>query len=188
MEARDGLQDLGRGIAQIHMRVGRLIELVEQRETGPAPRAAPADSGRSRDALLDLLDALDAALARRAIVEPAATTPAVQGSFLRRLLGAPAAPVAAPAADEDLWRGLALASARAHEALAAEGFAPIPESGPYDATCQRVVESIPARPGEAIDVVVRTHRRGWARLRNGAREVVRVAHVSVRTEAPTGTR
>lgn len=168
MEARDSLQDVGRGIAQLHMRLGKLIETVERSATTAAPAPAATGDNRWRDALLDLVDALDTALERRR----AAAQPARSRWFWRR-----------PSVDpsRDVWQGLALAAARAHEALAAQGITPMAEVGAFDATQQRAIDTVAALPGEEVDVIVRTHRRGWLRQRGGAREVLRTAHVTVRT-------
>jgi len=168
MEARDSLQDVGRGIAQLHMRLGKLIESVERgAAVAPVATAAPADN-RWRDVLLDLVDALDTALERR--------HPAPLPGRSRWFRARPA-----PDPSADVWQGLALAAARAHEALAAQGITPMAEDGTFDANQQRAIDTVAALPGEEADVVVHTHRRGWLRQRGGAREVLRAAHVTVRT-------
>jgi len=170
MDARDSLQDVGRGIAQLHMKLGKLLETVERSAAAPSAAPTPAADNRWRDALLDLVDGLDMALARhRSAVQPA------RSSWFRRR------PRPEPLAD--VWQGLALAAARAHETLAAQGITPMAEVGAFDATLQRAIDTVPALPGEEADVVVCTHRRGWLRQRGGAREVLRPAHVTVRTHA-----
>lgn len=179
MEARDSMQDVGRGIAQLHMRLGKLIELVERGAAAPSvasapPTVAPAADNRWRDALLDLVDALDAALERRRVAQ--APAPERWGRWGRWFgTRSPQDPLA------DVWQGVALAAARTHELLAAQGIAPMAELGAFDATLQRAIDTVAALPGEEVDVVVRTHRRGWLRQRGGAREVLRAAHVTVRT-------
>jgi hypothetical protein len=181
MEARDSMQDVGRGIAQLHMRLGKLIELVERNAAAPSapPTAAPAADNRWRDALLDLVDALDAALERRRAVQAPAKSRWTHWRHWGHWFGTrpPQDPLA------DVWQGVALAAARTHEMLAAQGITPMAEMGPFDAREQRAIDTVPALPGEESDVVVQTHRRGWLRQRGGAREVLRAAHVTVRTRA-----
>jgi molecular chaperone GrpE (heat shock protein) len=179
MEARDSLQDVGRGIAQLHMRLGKSIEAVERNAATaaavPVAAAASTSDNRWRDALLDLVDALDTALERRStVVRPKRSLWPWRRAFID------------PSADA--WRGLALAAARAHEALAAQGITPMAEVGAFDATQQRAIDTVAALPDEEIDVVVHTHRRGWLRQRGGAREVLRAAHVTVRTRATENQR
>lgn len=181
MDERDALQDVGRGIAQLHLRLGKLSESVER--IGAAPNPTSGGGPRALEALLDLVDALDEALAAAQERRAAAPGGAPKPRLLARLFGAvPAAP-----ADEDLWRGLALAAARAHEVLTAEGVAPIPTTGAFDPAVQRAVEreALPANGDDAsairdADVVVRTHRRGWVLQRGGSRQVLRTALVTVR--------
>ena len=131
-----------RASPQLNLKLSRLVE------GDAAPSAQP---GENLDPLLDLLDALDEALARRP-----------RGGFLRRRR------------DGDLWRGLALAAECAHERLRDQGIVPLPAEGTFDDRVHRAIERVPGPP-ERAGSLAETHRRGWVQ----GQRVLRSAQVSV---------
>jgi molecular chaperone GrpE (heat shock protein) len=153
----DTLQDLGRGIARLHMKLSRIQEQLEAAPAG----SLPASSDAELDTLFDLLEAVESALERRA--------PERRwfGRFRRSRKG------------EDLWRGLAVAVAEARERLQRAGIEPAPVEGPFDPALHRAIEVVPASAEHAEGTLAATHRRGWLRRKGRERVVLREAHVSV---------
>jgi molecular chaperone GrpE (heat shock protein) len=154
----DLLQDLGRGIARLHLKLSRIQELLEA-----APAAAPAaSSGAELEALFDLIEAIESALARR-------QSERSERRWFRR----------PSKTGDDLWRGLAIAVAEARERLQRAGIEPTPVDGPFDPTLHRAIEVVPASAERAEGTLAATHRRGWLRRQGRERVVLREAHVSV---------
>ena len=186
MPSTEDVRDLGKSIAQLHMKLGsvekgleaRLEELAGATSTSrPAP--ARTSGGAELDTLLDLLDALDGALARRD--RSPAPDPPRRGLFGRR-----PKPSAAPASEQTLWQGLDVASAAAHDRLGRVGIETVPVTGPLDARLHKVVETVEADLGGAAGgepTIEKTLRRGWIRRGGTAPEVLRTAQVIARTRA-----
>jgi molecular chaperone GrpE (heat shock protein) len=145
------LQNLGKGLTQINLRLSRLLE----REAPPAG----AGGDDSLDPLLDLLDAVDEAIARR---------PSGRSFWGRRR-------------DDDLWRGLVLAAECARDQLRTRGIEATPAEGPFDDRLHRAIERVPGPP-ERAGTLAHNHRRGWVRAVGDQTRVLRVAQVSVWTE------
>lgn len=154
MPPDDPLQELGRSVAQLHLKLSRLQERLDTR-AAPAPSSQPTEL----DALFDLIDAVESALERR---------PRARKWFRRE--GAPA---------DDLWRGLAVAVAEARERLQRAGIEPTPVEGPFDPLLHRAIEVVPTRAGRGEGTLAETHRRGWLRRKGVERDVLRTAQVSV---------
>jgi molecular chaperone GrpE (heat shock protein) len=156
MPSDDMHRELGRSMAQVHLKLSRILDRVE---AIPSPaEGAPAEL----DALLDLIDAVDAALERR----PRARNG--RGWFRRPESGS-----------ADVWRGLAVAVAQARERLLRAGIEPAPVDGPFDPTLHQAIEVVPAGPTGVEGTLAATHRRGWLKRRGSERAVLRTAHVSV---------
>jgi len=153
MRSDDPLQELGRGVSQLHLKLSRIQERLDALRP-PAP--APAGE---LDALLDLVDAVEGALERR---------PASRRGWFRR----------SPSAD-DLWRGLAIAAAQVRERLRSSGIEPAPVEGAFDPRLHHVVEVVPVQADRAAGALAATHRRGWLRRRGAEVDVLRTAQVSV---------
>ena len=158
MPSDDPLQELGRGVSQLHLKLSRIQERLD------ALRVAAAPQDGELDALLDLVDAVESALERR---------PRGARGWFRR----------APSSD-DLWRGLAIAAAEARERLRRSGIEPAPVEGPFDPRLHRVVEVVPVRADRAAGALAATHRRGWLRRRGAELDVLRTAQVSVHGAQP----
>jgi len=148
------LHDIGRGVARLHLKLSQLQERLDS----VAP-AAPATEEPGLDVLLDLIDAVESALERRA---------GERGWFRRKR-----------SANDDVWRGLAIAVAEAREQLGRAGIEPAPVDGPFDPALHRAVDVVPVRAGEAEGSLAVTHRRGWLRKRGNEHVVLRTAQVSV---------
>ncbi len=167
-------RDLGRSVAQLHLKLARLHETVESQANQARQSAAAREGSASRraagggetDALLDLLDAVDAALARRT-AEP---------TGLRRLLGA------GRKSSEDLWLGVAVAAEEARERLRRTGIESVPEEGPFDPLVHHAIEIVPVRPGGTEGTLAATHRRGWLQRKGDGVTVLRTAQVGVHGE------
>lgn len=159
-DASEQLAQLGKGLVQINLRLGRLGEAIEER------RATPGEvDSRALDALLDLVDATGDALDRRGSTDR-------QPGLLARLRRS-------PEREADLWRGIALAHAGALERLRGMGIEPISCEAELDPALHRVVEVRPAPTLGAAGRIAACHRRGWTRRRAGETLVLREAHVSV---------
>ena len=156
--SEDPLRELGRGVAQLHLKLSRIQERLD---TAPAP-ARPDAHAAELDTLLDLVDAVESALERR---------PPARAWFRR-----------SGAASDDLWRGLAVAVAEARERLQRAGIEPTPVEGSFDPALHRAIEIVPARAGSAEGTLATTHRRGWLRRRGAEHDVLRTAQVSVHGE------
>ncbi len=162
-ELSDQIARLGKGMVQLNMRLGQVLEAIGR---------MPADSGSDRavlEVLLDLADAAGEALGRRDARRGART------GWLGRLL-------AGREEHESLWRGLAMAREAALERLRALGIEPVAETGAFDPELHCAVEARPAPAPELAGRLAATHRRGWLRAKAGGREVLRVAQVSVYQE------
>lgn len=150
------VQELGRGIARLHLKLSRIQERLDSASV-PAPEPASAEA--ELDALFDLVEAVEAAIHRRRPVH----------GWLRPLRGK----------DEDLWRGLAVAAAEARERLRRAGIEPVPVEGPFDPLLHRAIEVVPVSGTRGEGTLAATHRLGWLRCRGGERVVLRTAQVSV---------
>lgn len=168
MAADDPLRELGRAVAQVHLKLARIEEKLD---AAPSP-ARSATHDADLDTLLDLVDAVESALERR---------PARQGArrgsrgWFRR---------AGSAEGDDLWRGLAVAVSEVRERLQRAGIEPAPLEGAFDPRLHRAIEIVPVRAGGIAGTLAATHRRGWLRRRGAEREVLRTAQVSVHGEEP----
>ncbi len=174
MDSDDPIRELGRSVAQLHLKIARLHETVEgqvnqARRSSAAREASTSRSAGDRgetDALLDLLDAVDAALARRA----AAPT------GLLRLFGRKRE------AAQDLWLGIAVAAEEARDRLKRSGIESVPEEGDFDPLVHHAIEVVPAGPGGAQGTLATTHRRGWLQRKGDGVTVLRTAQVGVHGE------
>ena len=155
MPSDDPLHELGRSVAQLHIKLSRIQERLD---TAPVPAPSGSPDGEL-DTLLDLVDAIESALERRV---------QARGWFRRPRASA-----------DDLWCGLAVAVAQARERLQRSGIEPAPVEGPFDPALHRAIEVVPVRAGRAEGTLAATHRRGWLRRRGAEREVLRTAQVSV---------
>lgn len=150
------LANIGKGIVQINLRMSRVLELLER----PA-----ADSGdpAEREALLDLLDALERALA----------APRPRTGLWSWLWGRD------QGTSDALRRGIELALARAREQLRRLGIEVIDTTGSFDASLHEALERLPTPAGVAAGTIVRTHRTGFVVVGGAGRRVLRFAQVSV---------
>lgn len=164
IELERRISQLGKGMVQVNLRLGRLVELLEQQPgaTGGDGAAASAQPG-AMDLLLDLLDAVEHTLAAHP------TQLAVALPWWRRLLAAPA-----PQAD---LTGLSLARDHAVQQLGLVGILPAPAQGPADPHLHRVVEVRPTADPALDSTVAHTHRRGWFR-RGDPPSVIRAAEIT----------
>ena len=199
MTIEDGVRGLGRSLAQVHLKLGGLQESVDRALTvwdGPTADGGPGE-GVGLEVVIDLLDALDEALARRPepVAQPMEGVPSQphHRGFFGRIFGGSAVPEDGARCDESasedaaLWHGLALASATAHERLGRQNVEPIATSGPLDPALHRVVDTVARDAGAtgpgALDspTIERTLRRGWYRRGGATPKVLRVAQVIART-------
>ena len=120
MPSNDPLRELGRSVAQLHIKLSRIDGKLVQGGSAAAREA-------ELELLLDLVDAVESAIERRA---PA------RGWFRR-----------ARASADDLWRGLAIAVADARERLRNLGIEPAPVEGTFDSSVHHVIEVVPPRAG-----------------------------------------
>lgn len=134
---------LGKGLVQINLRLTRITELLE--------RGAPASnpSAPHLELLLDLLDAVDRALA-------AGRAPVVAPPAWQRWLGV----VAQPGVD---LTGLSLARDHALAQLEGAGLAQAPIAGRVDPHLHRVIEVKDCADPALDGTIAATHRQGWFR-------------------------
>ena len=160
MPSDDTRQDLGRGIARLHLKLSRIQEQLDAAAGRCPPAPGSPDSGSAElDALFDLIEAVESALERR-----------VPGRrWFRR----------SRESGDDLWRGLAVAVAEARERLLRSGIEPAPVEGPFDPALHRAIEVVPASAEHAQGTLATTYRRGWLRRKGKDRVVLRTAQVSV---------
>lgn len=163
MPSDDPLQEIGRGVARIHMKLTRIQEALERPPERPTDPPREDGSSGHLDALLDLVDAVESALARRAQEAGGA-----RGWFRR-----------GRARGDDLWRGLAVAVGEARDRLARQGIEPAPEQGAFDPSVHQAVEVVTNGAGREEGTLAATHRRGWLRREGAERVVLRTAQVSV---------
>lgn len=149
------IQQLGRGLVQVNLRLNRVLELLEAER-------APAGGGDLRDVLLDLVDALTLAT----------TLPA------RRRRGA-FAWLLPPAPSGELEAGVRMARERALARLSDQGLLPVPAEGAFDAALHQVVDRRPTADPARHHTIATVHRPGWMEERAGERRVIRPALVSV---------
>lgn len=155
MPPDDPLQELGRGVSRLHLKLTQIQERLDAPQ--PAPPVAQADG--ELDTLFDLIEAIESALEHRA--------PRRRWFRWR------------DEAADDLWRGLAVAAAAARERLQRAGIEQSPVSGAFDPLLHRAVEVVPVAAGRSEGTLAATHRRGWLRRRGTERVVLRTAQVSV---------
>lgn len=159
--AADPLASIGKGIAQVNLRLNRVLELLEHTTPGTA---AP----EGREILFELIDALERALER----------PTPKLGWWARLLGRGAR------SDAGLRRGIEVAHARALARMQHLGIEPIDTTGSFDAELHEAIERLATVPGAADGAIARTHRTGFF-VRDGAtRRVLRSAQVSVYSGIP----
>ncbi len=150
--------ELTRAVRQLGLKLNRAVGGAG---AGPGPahaRAATTDEVATRDALLDVLDALlFAEVARRHSL----------GGRVRRRLGR----------EDQTERGLRIARELAEERLAALGLAPVRGEGVVDPVVHRVVHTRSTRDPARHATIAELHRRGWIREATPGAPV-RVAHVT----------
>lgn len=158
------VQNLGRGLVQVNLRLTRLLEVVEG---GSSQRSA---SEPHTEVLLDLLEAIDRTLEATLPTQPArwwhVFLPRDErpGQRVHKL------------SDLEALSGLKLARADALARLRTAGIEPIPSTGPIDPRLHAIVETS-ACAEEQHGTIAVTHRRGWMR-RGDPPVVVRHAHVT----------
>lgn len=165
MTSDDRIADIGRGVAQLHTRLGRVLETLQDLPAGQAQ--APAGDDGALEALLDLMEATERAL------EAPREQPQRRRWFGRREPSSGAGQ--AGAAD----RGLRIALDVAGEKLQHMGIEPTPDSGALDPELHRAIEVLPTDDPQLAGQIAETFRRGWRKRTGGGRQVVRTAQVSV---------
>lgn len=167
------MQQIGRGLVQINLRLTRVLEVVEK---GGGPSAS---GDQALEALLDLLDAIERTFD--------AEYPAPRAPWWARLLGQPA-PQARKLSELEALAGLKLARTDALARLQIQGIEPVPSAGAVDPRLHAVIDTRPAPKAseDGSDLhgqIVETHRRGWMR-RGDPPTAIRPAHVTAYTRAP----
>lgn len=161
--AADPLASIGKGIAQVNLRLNRVLELLE--------RPTPAMAGpEEREILFELIDALERALER----------PPNRGWWVRLLGGR-------PTADAGLQRGIEVARARALARMQHLGIELIDTTGSFDAELHEAIERLAPAPGIPDGTIARTHRSGFVARDGATRRVLRSAQVSVYSSTPSIT-
>ena len=148
------LRRLGRGIAQLNLRMKQILERTP---------AAPTGSREELEILFDLVDAVENTLAAPVAVQRgwwpwSGTVPTV-----------------------DLT-GLKLARDHSMERLRQLGIEGVAEHGPVDPSVHRVVLVVSPTSTHPAQTVQRTHRRGWVRV--DPHQVLRFAHVTATGDTP----
>ena len=163
MNAEDPLRELGRGMTQLHVKVGRVLERLERSVSAPAG----ADTGKDAtlEPLLDLLEAAESTL------QAAERSTASKRRWWQRRPD--------PAVQEEAWLGLRLALEAAKDRMRAMGIEPTPQSGALDPELHRAIAIVPNEEQSRGGCVATTHRHGWWRRNGDRREVLRTAQISV---------
>ena len=149
------LTQIGKGVVQINLRLGKVLAAVE---AGPG-----SDRPDALEPLFDLIDAIDRAV-------EAMDVPAPAPPWWARWLPT-------PAPTSGTLDGLRLARQRAIDQLRSLGVESAPLQGPCDPRLHEVIDTVPATGSTPPDTVHRTHRRGWT-LRGEPPVLLRTAHVT----------
>ncbi len=160
MTSDDRIADIGRGVAQLHTRLGRVLETLQELPTQGA-QSSTGDSG-ALEALLDLMEANE-----RALETP--QPPPQRRRWLRRRAQSLSA----------VDRGLRIALDVAMEKLQRMDIEPTPGSGAFDPELHRVIEVVPTNDPQLAGQIAETLRRGWRLRASQGRKVLRTAQVRV---------
>ena len=148
------LRQIGKGLQQLHIKLGRLTETVEARAvvSGGSGGAVGASGGDEvlLGCLFDLIDGVEMALGGAAPGNPH-------------------------------WNGLRICRDQALARLADMGVTPAPVVGAHDPTLHQVIEVQEAPSPSLHGQIARTFRKGWLRRLATSQnpQLVRTAHVSV---------
>ena len=169
VELSQSVNNLGKGMVQVNLRLSRILDLVEgQRQSG-------SGSTDVLEVVFDLLDAFDGSLGLAAGHEGNGREASGRrwwwfGRGARRVVDREV---------DSSQRGLRLAQEHALDRLRAMGLEPVTRSGPCDLQVHRVVERLVTRDSRLADTLASTHRGGWVRRCGERVDLLRPAHVSV---------
>ncbi|QDV07344.1 Protein GrpE [Planctomycetes bacterium Poly30] len=173
MTSDPSLRGIGRAISQLHLKVSRIADRLEEGDGGGdfegGHGGGPAEAV---EGWLGLIDAVDAALTRRGRL----------GAVRRRFWQRSDRGGSGSAAEDEVWRGLQMAAADAHDRVGRMGIEVVPETGTFDPRWHRAIETAAAPDPSLKGTIAKTHQRGWVRratTAGGAPVVLRTALVTV---------